>query len=384
MDEAPLLSGEAPPPIGDAPPTAGDPRLAGWAAWVPDEKPVTAFPVGEAPGDPPGTIAIVARGIDLNAGMSGEIRRASLFAGAMFLLTVGPMVALLIGVIVRAGSLEGIVDAIELGEPGSLRSIFGLGRFGPLVIAVGMSCFIAVWIDLQIVATAIVGGRAADRPVDLRAAVGIARRSFWRLILGSLAVGLLLLVPRLAVSMALERTPGETSLLVSTVIDVVLSAPFVYLGAAIVLGRGTALVAARASWRIARRRWRLALVVGIVNTAVSFIALFALGAGIDVVARIAGALGVGSGTGLVQAGQLAVILAVLVVAFGSLSMTVATLTTAPAVIAWLGLGGTTGGLPDRELPADAASRGPRLIALPMRIALVAEWALAVISLLSPA
>jgi hypothetical protein len=378
--------GSWPPPAGPPPavptwppPNTGDPRPAGWAQWVPDEAPISSVPIGDPPGPPPASFSIVTRGIDLNAGMSSEIRRASLYAGLMYFLTLAPIAALLIGVIVRAGSLQGIIDSIQLGGGGGLVRGLGFGQFGGLVVAIGTICFLLVSVDLQLVATAIIGGRAADRPVNLRSALGIARRSFWRLILGSLAVGLVLVVPRLAVSLALQHSPSEVSLLVTTVLDIFIAAPFVYLGAAIVLGGATPLVAVRASWRLVRRRWRLAFVIGIVNAAVSFITLFGLGAGLDVIGRIATALGVGTGTGLAQAAQLGVILTLLLVAGGSLVMTVQTLTTAPAVVAWFGLGGLATGLPDPEAQQPTRRRRPRMISLPMQVALVAETALALIS-----
>ena len=124
----------------------------------------------------------------------------------------------------------------------------------------------------------------------------------------------------------------------------------------------------------------------------SFIALFALGAGLDVLSRIGTALDLGSVSGVTQAAELTAIVAFGLIAGGSLTMTIATLTTAPAVVAWLGLGGTVHGLPDSAAVADsggpldpagpppATHRLPRLISLPMQIALVAELGLALLSL----
>jgi hypothetical protein len=347
---------------------------------VPEEAPITSVPIGDPPGPPPASFSIVTRGIDLNAGMSSEIRRASLYAGLLYFLTLAPIAALLVGVIVRAGSLEGIIESIQFDGGRSLGRELGFGQFGGLVVAIGAICFLLVSVDLQLVATAIIGGRAADRPVNLRSALGIARRAFWRLILGSLTVGFVLLAPRLGASYALRQSPSEVSLLVTTVLDIFIAAPFVFLGSAIVLGGATPLVAIRASWRLVRRRWRLAFVIGVVNAAVSFITLFGLGAGLDVIGRIATALGVGSGTGLAQAAQLGVILTLLLVAGGSLVMTVQTLTTAPAVVAWFGLGGLASGLSDPEAQPPTRHRRPRMIGLPMQIALIAETALALISL----
>ena len=374
------------PAAGASATSTGDPGLAGWSQWVPPGKPATPNPVGEQAGRPPGAVAIIARGIDLNASMSSEIRRASLYAGFMYLATIGPIAALLIGVVVRAGGLAGVIDALQFDGDGRLPALPDIGRFGGLVFVLGVTCFALVSVDLQIVATAMIGGRAADRSVDLRTGLGIARRAFWRVTSATLVVGLILVGPRLLFAQAIRQSTSEISLLTTTVIDVLLSAPFVYLGTAVILGGGTPLRAIGASWRVARRRWRLAIVIGIVNAAVSFIALFALSAGLDVLSRIGTALDLGSVSGATQAAELTAIVTFGLIAGGSLTMTIATLTTAPAVVAWLGLGGTLHGLPDSgAAPGPAASppathRRPRLISRPMQVTLVAEIGLALLSL----
>ena len=125
----------------------------------------------------------------------------------------------------------------------------------------------------------------------------------------------------------------------ATIVDVLLSAPFAYVGAAVVLAGAGPSQAIRLSWRMARRRWRLALVVGIVNTAVSYLAGFAIGAGLDILGRIAIALGIDQQLGPLQTIELILIVGFAIVAIGSLTLTIATLSTAPQVIAWARLGG---------------------------------------------
>lgn len=359
----------------------------GWSQWVPPPKPIAPSPIGTAPGPIPAAREIVARGVDLNVTMSGDIRRASLWAGALTLATLGPIAALLIGVMTKAGGLDAIAAAIADGRSRDVARLLDVGPSGGFVIALGFVLFLVVSIDFGLVAVAIVGARAAERRIGLRSAIGIARRTYWRLVLGAITVGLILVVPRVALALALGQGPGATERpsqaesILTAIVDVFLSAPFVYLSSAIVLAGATALVAVRSSWRLARRRWRLAIVIGVVNTAASYLALAALGSALDILGRFATALGVGDGLGTVRTVELSGIVGAALLAVGSLTMTIATLTSAPAVVAWLGLGGAIHGLPDPAASPPSATNPTRLVARSMLVLLVLESVLALGSLI---
>jgi hypothetical protein len=162
--------------------------------------------------------------------------------------------------------------------------------------------------------------------------------------------------------------------------------PFAYVGAAVVLASATPFQAVRASWRMARRRWRLAFLIGLVNTAVSYLAGFAVSAGLDVLIRIAIALGIDRGLGTIQSIELVAIVAVAIVAIGSLTMTIAALSVGPQIVAWLGLGGSADGIADATTggsldPSPSAAWPRRLVSRPMQVALVIEAAAALASVL---
>ena len=130
--------------------------------------------------------------------------------------------------------------------------------------------------------------------------------------------------------------------------------------------------AVRRSWRLAQARWRLAFLLAIVNAAVSYLASFAIGAGADILVRLGTALGLGGPVGAVQVVGLGLIVVLAIVSIGSLIMTIAALTVAPQVVAFLGLTGYSAGLDVGTVANDTlgGARTEPLIARPMKIALV--------------
>jgi hypothetical protein len=160
--------------------------------------------------------------------------------------------------------------------------------------------------------------------------------------------------------------------------------PFAYVAAGIVLGAVGAREAVRRSWRLVRVRWRLALLIGIVNTAVTYIAGFAVGAGGDILARLGVAFGVGPTMGPGQIVLLAAIVAVAIVSIGSLVMTVGALTAGPQIVAFLGLTGYSDGLDALKDPDHPVTMpgNTRLISLPMAVALVVNAGAAFLTVIS--
>lgn len=335
----------------------------------------------------PGVMATVGRGLDLNVAASAEIRRASLYVGLLSLLALGPIAAIGWALSVHEGGLEWL-EQIAAGSVATtipVSSTFELLSF--VVLFLGFSCFVAVAVDAQLLAAILIGDRATGRRFDLRAGLALGRLRYWRLIRASLLIGLILLIPRFVINRVVmngEPAGSETQALVSTALEILLSTPFAYVTAGVVLGAVDAREAVRRSWRLARARWRLALLIAVVNTAVSYIAGFALGAGGDILGRLGTAIGVGASMGPLQVVALAAIVAFAIVSIGSLVMTIDALTAGPQIIAFLGLTGYANGLdalknPDNPL---APRRVEPLIARPMKIALLISGAAAILAVIS--
>jgi hypothetical protein len=330
----------------------------------------------------PGTLAIVSRGLDLDVASSRDIRRASIYLGLLSLLAAGPIVATVWAFTAHEGGF-GWLTAILSGETPPLRHpVSEAFAFAfPVVLVIGIACFAALTVDAQLLATVLIGDRATGRPNELRPALALVRHRFWRLVRASIVT---LVIPRLVVEWLLTRgSPGETetqALLING-LDLLVSVPFAYVATGIVLGGVGARESIRRSWRLARARWRLAFLIAIVNTAVAYIAGFALGAGAGVLDRLGTIFGLGSATGSLQVAILAAIVVFAIISIGSLTMTIAALTVAPQVVAFLGLTGYSLGLDEIAAPDDpfATARVAPLISRPMKITVAINALIALIA-----
>jgi hypothetical protein len=369
--------------------TEGDPSrpMPAWPAIgppAPEPPPFDPAPVdGPAASDgatPPGMVEIVSAGLDLNLRLSREVRQLSLYVGLLFLAAIGPVAAIAVARSIRDGGFDWLIDILNAAFDGT-----PIDLSTPLTIAflLGAACFVAISVDVQLLATGLLGAGIDRRHLELREAIALARRGFWRLSLASIAVGLILIIPRQVFGAAI-RDSSEAGVLLGTAFDVLLSLPFAYVGAAVVLGGAGPIEAVRQSWAMARRRWRLALVIGIVNTAVSYLSGFAIGAGLDILVRIATALGIDQGLGPLQSLELVAIVAFAIVALGSLTLTIATLSVAPQVVAWVRLGGSTAGIP-RDDPGSLRPGPGRasLVSLPMTAAIVVATIAAAAEIVGP-
>ena len=141
--------------------------------------------------------------------------------------------------------------------------------------------------------------------------------------------------------------------------------PFAFHQSGIILGGVGAIEALRRSTRIARARWRLALLVALAGAVVSFIEVFALGAGLDLVVRIASAAGLGLDGSVPTALVTVALVLVCVVAIGSLLVTIAALIAAPQVFVFLRMTGYSAGLDRARVVTDGSERPPRMVTRPM-------------------
>jgi hypothetical protein len=157
--------------------------------------------------------------------------------------------------------------------------------------------------------------------------------------------------------------------------------PFGFYQAGIILGGVGAVEAIRRSTRIARARWRLALLVAATGIVLSYIEIFALGAGLDLVLRVADAAGLGfNGSELTAVVSVLLVLAT-IVAIGSLIVTIAALVAAPQIYVFVKMTGYTAGL-DRAMaaPWPEPTKPPRLLTWPMVGVIVLGFLCAIVGL----
>ena len=112
-------------------------------------------------------------------------------------------------------------------------------------------------------ATAILGGAASGRRIGLRRSLRLSRAVFWQVVWAAFLVGIVSQVVTYATAAVIGRSTGDSEL--ATIVEVAASGlatmPFGFYQAGIILGGVGACEAIRRSTRIARARWRLALLV---------------------------------------------------------------------------------------------------------------------------
>jgi len=353
------------------------------------EPATTVPPAPDARERPPGVREAARRSLDLAPASSGRIRRASIYFGLLTLALAGPAAILLLDMARHLGSLD---DAIVLaaggfgfGDPGQVDpAALGMLRLCMFGAVVGL---FAVSIEAQIVAATILGGVASGRPISVRGALRVSRIVFWQVVGASILVGLLRLVVDV-ITTAFLNPDSFGSVQIAQVwqwtVETVVTAPFAFFIAGIVIGGVGAIESLRRSTRIAGARWRLALLVAATGVAGAFIQDFALGAGLDQLARV----GTTAGLGLNGPAHVAVItvlvVLVAIVAIGSLVVTVAALIVAPQVVVFLGMTGHSSGL-DRATTATGGYRWTsptRMVTWQMIVLIVFGVLVALVGLIS--
>jgi hypothetical protein len=312
---------------------------------------------------PPPARLLISRGIDLALRESSSIREASLAIGFQLMGAAGPFVVLLL---IVAGRTPGILDLFasnavtaDAGQAGAVVALLLSGSIGGLAL-------IALSLESRILAVAILGGRAVGRPVTPHEALRRSRATFWRVLVATIVIQIPLTLLSNVVSGVI---PGvEAAVVVATVVVTIASAPFAYLLTGIVLGDASAGLAIRRSVEMARVRWRLALVAAIAETLAQTLLIFGLSAGLDIVSRVADALGLGLGAGNPMTFLTIVVALLCTAAVGSLIFTVSAIAAAPQVVAFVGLTGYGAGLdPARDAP-DA--RPVHWVSIPMAMGIV--------------
>ncbi len=367
---------DGPPSISDAAPSAAVDATAEMAselgpvdAPAPDQLP----PAPEsAPAPIPGAWATLGGGLDLSLAASRELRRASLYIGLLALLLVGPFAVIVLAFADAQGGFDWIPDLILGIQPDLVPVDRSVGWFMVISGCVAAFGLFVIGVESQIMAAAILGGRALGRPMTLRGALRRSRQVFWPVVGATLLVGLILIVPQLVMGAVLQRAFGETSeapAVIGTVIGALLSAPFAYIVTGIVLGDVGASEAVRRSTRLARARWRLAIAVSAVGAVVGYLELFASGAGADILVRVGAAMHLGFDSAGANI-ALHIVAAAAIVAIGSLTFTLAALRDAPQVVAFVGMTGYGAGLDRAREPWAGPRRLERWISVPMGTAIL--------------
>jgi hypothetical protein len=309
----------------------------------------------------PGAREVVGRGLQLAYDASAELRRASLYIGLLLFALAGPALIVLIADLPRLRDFP-FEDPAAFGSERATEFISIFGSLSILAMAALLG-FVTITIDGTIMAVTILAGRATGRPVTLRQALTRARQVFWRYGAALFVVGLIGQVASTVVtsiSAGVQSQLSSGAELLSLFASTLITAPFGYVAAGIILGDADAGTALRRSITLARARPRLAAVVATFAFLAGVLELFGIGAAADAVGRVIEFEHLSfDPTG----GDVLVALPIIaagLIALGSLGLTVAAVVAAPQVVAFLGLTHYSAGL-DRVRPLAPAAVEPAAV-----------------------
>jgi hypothetical protein len=258
---------------------------------------------------------------------------------------------------------------------------------GPLLIiyallGIGVVLLVAISIDAQAMAIAILGGRASDQPIRLWEAVVRARQVFWRLAGAGFLVGLAsAIVAGIVVLPFVRPLESNTGLsFIGSMAGALVVTPFAFASAGIVLGDVGATEALRRSMTLFRARPRISLVVTLFTLLTSAIQTFAISSGADAAVRVGDLLHLNLEQGGLPLTITTIIVLAFIVAFGSLTFTIAAIVAAPQVTGFLGLTYYSGGLDKARSPDGRRPRRFRWVSLPMGATMVGLLVLALLGL----
>ena len=325
----------------------------------------------------PSARKVVASGLQLALAATGDLRRASIYIGLLVLGSFGPAIIAILLIIGRLGDQAGdALGAVFFGKSYGAPPQPAL-EAALLVVAieafVGVALFLTISIDAQIMAIAILGGRASERPLRLWEAIIRARQTFWRMAGAGAVVGVVSLLAQGFLTSALggySRSVDAASITAGILATIVV-APLAYVASSIVLGDVGAMESLSRSWRLFKARRLLAVVVVLFTFVTSAIQLFALSSGLDLVIRASELLHVSLTEGALAFGIAIVLILAAVVAYGSLTFTIGAIVAAPQVAGFLGLTFFSGGLDRARVEGPKPPRAFRYVSRPMAIAMVA-------------
>ena len=364
------MSGPTGAPIGTAPdaPVGAQPDGDGTTQASGRPSPAMVAPSGPVPG----IVQVVREAAGLVVRSPGPLGVAAFAIALQLMGALGPFVVLALVVADRVPDLFDLLVAPG-GSAGLDPQLSAVA--GPLssTLFIGLLAIVALTVEARIVAVALVGAAAAGTRLSVREALRRSRQVYWLVVVATVAVQL----PISLLGLLLDSVLGPLAdtiagAVLSTAVTTIAIVPFVYLEAAIVLGGAAVAPAIGRSIAVARRRWRLALVLAALEAVAQTVLVLAATSGYDAVAGVSASLGLGTGSG---AGTwLAVVLALLgTAAIGALLAIVAVVATAPQAVAFVDLTGTVGGL-DPARDRDGA-RPVRWLSWPMAAGIAASLVL---------
>jgi hypothetical protein len=367
-------STESPPDLHQPEPTApAAPAYLPFGAYAPPSVITAPRPAWARAYELPTARRVVSAGLLLAQSSSVAIRRASIYVGLLSLGAFGPAAILILAGLARLLS-DPVTSEMLRNDPFALFTEQP-DLAGPLTLVyvtgiVGFVLLLAISIDAQAIAISLLGSAAAGAPLTLSEALTRARQTFWRLVGSGLLVGLGSGLLSLALAWPFLR-PLDTNQGVSFIASMIATlvfTPFAFAATGIVLGDTGVVDTLRRSMRLFRARPRIALVVTLFALVTAAIQSFALGGGADLVFRVADFFHIGEGaSSLILPG---ILVLAFIVAFGSLTFTIAAVVAAPQVAAFLGLTFYSGGLDKARVSVEGPPRRVRWVSVPMTVVMV--------------
>jgi len=354
-------------PQADTPSFVPGDAVLGPEPWIGEASAVPAPQPPPAKAAPPRIGESIGGAFDLAVGASRQVRSASIYCGLLILTLAGPPLVLVLSLIRREGGIDtfGLIDGSQL----------GFGQFdqtGLTMLRLGLFCAIvgafAVFLEGQIVVTAMLGAVAAGRRIGVHDALQLSRDVFWPVLGASILVGILGRVIDWIVEALLRPTTVSAIqgvAVVQFVVTAIVTAPFSFWLAGIVIGGVGPVETLKRSVRIAVARWRLAILVAAAGSVLSIIELFGFLAGADLIVRLFGVLGLDIGGTPMNAIVTSLVLLAGLVATSSLLITIAALVAAPQVYVFVRMTGYTAGLNRARRDPRPGEPRTRLITRPM-------------------
>jgi hypothetical protein len=287
----------------------------------------------------PPTRRLIGASFDLLSHSSDDMRRASFYIGAIVLGTAG-------GYALAAWAVEVVTIHKSIAETEAAMSGW-LGGWMGLLIFIGILGLLVAGVESRAMAVAILGGRAADRPVSVRSALARSRATFWRVIVASIIVAVPLGTAQVFVTLVLLSTlptATELSTAVTVLVAALVGAPFAYMLTGVVLGDVDPFEAMKRSFRVFGARKAAAVLVALFESIAQLLILLGVGAGLDIGIRLLSSLGLGVYSGAAGIALTTFMIVAGVFAIGTLLFTVTAISIAPQVVMFVGLTHATMGL----------------------------------------
>jgi hypothetical protein len=284
----------------------------------------------------PPTRALLGRSFELLARSNDDMRRASFYIGAVALGTIGPFALATWGL---------AIVTLDRSEVATASTYLTAEPLLTLLVLLAVAGVAVAAVESRTLAAAILGGRMADRAVTTRQALARSRTSFWGAVAASIIVALPVSLAQAVFGALLPLdAPEELVAATSTAVAAIVGAPFAYILAGIVLGGVGPIESTRRSFLVFRARRLAAVLVAAIESIVLLLLILGVGAGLDIVARVASVLGLGPAS---DAGGLALAtggIVAITFALGTLLFTVYAIIIAPQVVMFVGLTHATFGL----------------------------------------